>query len=114
MARLPRILKKKMYRIHSEKTNEEYRRPFGSDSECYQWIINHLDLSLSWRYGISGIQVQTREIPPSWNDCSGHHGWTEYQIRIDGKLVLDTFGMGDCFEDKDHAIETAKWMLEND
>ena len=56
------------------------------------------------------IQVQTREIPPSWNDCCGHHGWTEYQVRINGVKILDFHK----FDDESHAIETAKWIMENE
>ena len=57
------------------------------------------------------IKVETREVPPSWNDCSGHSGWTEYRVKINGKTVLDTFGEGDFFEDKEHAIEAAKYLM---
>lgn len=101
------------YLIRSKKTGEEYRRPFGSDEDCYHWIVNHLDLSQDWRYGVAGIRVEEREVPPSWDDCSGHSGWTEYRIKIDGKTILDTFGQGCAgFEDKEHAIETAKQLAE--
>jgi len=96
------------YLIRSTKTGREYRRSFGSSEDCYHWIVNHLDLSDDWRYGLSGVRVETREVPPSWNDCSGHHGWTEYRVKIDGKTILDTFGQGDFFEDEEHAITTAK------
>lgn len=82
------------YLIRSTKTGQEYRRSFGSSED--------------WRYGVAGIQVETREVPPSWNDCSGHHGWTEYRVKIDGKTILDTFGQGDFFDDEEHAIECAK------
>ena len=96
------------YLIRSTKTVQEYRRSFGSSEDCYHWIVNHLDLSEDWRYGLSGVQVETREVPPSWSDCSGHHGWTEYRVKIDGKTILDTFGQGDFFDDEEHAIECAK------
>ena len=44
----------KTYLIRSKKTGEEYRRQFETDEDCYHWIVNHLDLSGDWRYGVAG------------------------------------------------------------
>ena len=57
------------------------------------------------------IRVEERHEPARWNDCSGTCAYAEYRVWIDGKLVLDTFYEGDYFEDREHAIDCAKYLL---
>ena len=38
-------IKNQTYRIYNKKDNEKYYRTFNNNSDCYHWIVNHLDLS---------------------------------------------------------------------
>ena len=40
----------KTYKIYNKKDNENYFRTFNTNSDCYHWIVNHLDLSKEWSY----------------------------------------------------------------
>ena len=39
-----------MFLITNKQTDEEYFKKFTSSTMCLEWIENHLDLSLMWRY----------------------------------------------------------------
>ncbi len=38
-----------MYKIYNETNDEKYFKDFNNYKSCYHWIVNHLDLSLSWK-----------------------------------------------------------------
>ena len=54
------------------------------------------------------VTTQTRYEEPQWNDCSGHSGWEEYKVWVNGELIIDTFHQGGYFDSESYAIETAK------
>ena len=42
-------MNKQMYKIYNETNDEKYFKDFNNYKSCYHWIVNHLDLSLSWK-----------------------------------------------------------------
>ena len=60
------------------------------------------------------IRTDYREVPPSWSDCCGTYGFTEWRVWVDGVLIIDEFDTGrTCFDDEAHAIDTARWIMDN-
>ena len=60
------------------------------------------------------IKTDSRDVPPSWSDCSGTYGYEEWRVWIDGQLIVDEFGTGGAFfDDEAHAISVARWLVEN-
>jgi hypothetical protein len=58
------------------------------------------------------IKTECNEVPPSWSDCCGTHGFTEWRVWVDGVLIIDEIGTGGtCFDDEAHAIECATGQL---
>jgi hypothetical protein len=43
-------MKERTYKIYNKKDNENYFKTFNTNSDCYHWIVNHLDLSKEWSY----------------------------------------------------------------
>ena len=37
-----------MYKIYNNKDSEKYYKEFDNYNDCYQWVVNHLDLSKEW------------------------------------------------------------------
>jgi len=60
------------------------------------------------------IRTNSRDVPPSWSDCCGSYGFTEWRVWINGELIIDEFDTGgSCFDDEAHAVESARWMVSN-
>jgi hypothetical protein len=38
------------YVIENSTNNKVFVKKFNDSSECYHWVVNHLDLSLNWTY----------------------------------------------------------------
>ena len=49
----------KTYKIYNKKDNENYFRTFKTNSDCYHWIVNHLDLSKDWSYDYKESRLVT-------------------------------------------------------
>ena len=52
------------YRIYNNIDNEIYFKSFDNYNECYNWIVNHLNLSKNWNvdYKVKRLITETRVI----------------------------------------------------
>ena len=52
------------YRIYNNTDNEIYFKSFDNYNECYNWIVNHLNLSKNWNvdYKVKRLITETRVI----------------------------------------------------
>jgi hypothetical protein len=61
------------------------------------------------------IRTQCNEVAPTWSDCCGIFGFTEWRVWVNGALVIDEIGTGyGCFDNESDAISTAQWIVKND
>lgn len=56
------------------------------------------------------ITVESRTEPPRWTDCQGTFETTEFKVFVDGRTFIDWYE----FDNKQTAIDTAKWCLANE
>ena len=62
-----------MYRIYNNKDSEIYYKEFDNYNDCYEWVVNHLDLSKEWSVDskVKRLVTETNHINEDLGNCNG-------------------------------------------